>query len=104
RRHTRFSRDWSSDVCSSDLGDSPARLDTVPDGLTVVVLIDGRTHSHPESISSYRCKVWYPSSIHVRRVVTPWLSTKTASPHIDVPNRRVRCIMALGRSQPDGRR
>src|SRR5690606_40526954 len=22
RRHTRFSRDWSSDVCSSDLGDS----------------------------------------------------------------------------------
>src|SRR5690606_41138667 len=23
RRHTRFSRDWSSDVCSSDLGASP---------------------------------------------------------------------------------
>src|SRR5690606_40125844 len=22
RRHTRFSRDWSSDVCSSDLGDA----------------------------------------------------------------------------------
>src|SRR5690606_40894990 len=27
RRHTRFSRDWSSDVCSSDLGTLPvARL------------------------------------------------------------------------------
>src|SRR5690606_40320367 len=28
RRHTRFSRDWSSDVCSSDLKDEPwgARL------------------------------------------------------------------------------
>src|SRR5690606_3954240 len=25
RRHTRFSRDWSSDVCSSDLGHPPAR-------------------------------------------------------------------------------
>src|SRR5690606_40270022 len=25
RRHTRFSRDWSSDVCSSDLGDVQAR-------------------------------------------------------------------------------
>src|SRR5690606_41195519 len=25
RRHTRFSRDWSSDVCSSDLG-APHRL------------------------------------------------------------------------------
>src|SRR2546422_11538962 len=24
RRHTRCSRDWSSDVCSSDLDDSPA--------------------------------------------------------------------------------
>src|SRR5690606_40089965 len=23
RRHTRFSRDWSSDVCSSDLDDDP---------------------------------------------------------------------------------
>src|SRR5690606_40727366 len=29
RRHTRFSRDWSSDVCSSDLGDETflAQLD-----------------------------------------------------------------------------
>src|SRR5690606_40179502 len=25
RRHTRFSRDWSSDVCSSDLGDGVTR-------------------------------------------------------------------------------
>src|SRR5690606_39406712 len=28
RRHTRFSRDWSSDVCSSDLGASLLRLQT----------------------------------------------------------------------------
>src|SRR5690606_40957856 len=26
RRHTRFSRDWSSDVCSSDLLATPARV------------------------------------------------------------------------------
>src|SRR5690606_41088050 len=26
RRHTRFSRDWSSDVCSSDLGEAEARF------------------------------------------------------------------------------
>src|SRR5207302_5263329 len=27
RRHTRFSRDWSSDVCSSDLlGDGPGKV------------------------------------------------------------------------------
>src|SRR5690606_40721322 len=27
RRHTRFSRDWSSDVCSSDLLDAPETLE-----------------------------------------------------------------------------
>src|SRR5690606_40228357 len=27
RRHTRFSRDWSSDVCSSDLHLGPVNLD-----------------------------------------------------------------------------
>src|SRR5215203_6624303 len=26
RRHTRYWRDWSSDVCSSDLGDAGVRL------------------------------------------------------------------------------
>src|SRR5690606_41124411 len=31
RRHTRFSRDWSSDVCSSDLGTGHAfTIDTSP--------------------------------------------------------------------------
>src|SRR5690606_41037728 len=29
RRHTRFSRDWSSDVCSSDLGFIPREADKV---------------------------------------------------------------------------
>src|SRR5690606_40699798 len=28
RRHTRFSRDWSSDVCSSDLSSSSTRRGT----------------------------------------------------------------------------
>src|SRR5690606_39835690 len=30
RRHTRFSRDWSSDVCSSDLEVSQRRLRVAP--------------------------------------------------------------------------
>src|SRR5690606_334602 len=30
RRHTRFSRDWSSDVCSSDLADADHRPDGGP--------------------------------------------------------------------------
>src|SRR5690606_16719118 len=31
RRHTRFSRDWSSDVCSSDLLRQPPRLGRGPE-------------------------------------------------------------------------
>src|SRR5690349_22649570 len=50
RRHTRSLRDWSSDVCSSDLLLSPkdwARLEDEADarGLTLV----GYYHSHPDS-------------------------------------------------------
>src|SRR5690606_40085773 len=30
RRHTRFSRDWSSDVCSSDLGEVDAFINPHP--------------------------------------------------------------------------
>src|SRR5690606_32648847 len=29
RRHTRFSRDWSSDVCSSDLNDGTVKIASV---------------------------------------------------------------------------
>src|SRR2546422_9562447 len=32
RRHTRCSRDWSSDVCSSDLGGTPIRDENRPVG------------------------------------------------------------------------
>src|SRR5690606_6067821 len=45
RRHTRFSRDWSSDVCSSDLG---IRLDPVSaNGISGSVL-DGFLHALTE--------------------------------------------------------
>src|SRR5206468_8768289 len=30
RRHTRSDRDWSSDVCSSDLGEAPSASGTTP--------------------------------------------------------------------------
>src|SRR5690606_18548805 len=32
RRHTRFSRDWSSDVCSSDLGEHTQQKPSVAEG------------------------------------------------------------------------
>src|SRR5690606_40664183 len=33
RRHTRFSRDWSSDVCSSDLRSQPELMDRLAEVL-----------------------------------------------------------------------
>src|SRR5690606_40152803 len=38
RRHTRFSRDWSSDVCSSDLTHRRNRLRRRPENQTTTVL------------------------------------------------------------------
>src|SRR5699024_11818824 len=38
RRHTRSKRDWSSDVCSSDLLDEGCK---VVDGLDLLVIING---------------------------------------------------------------
>src|SRR5690606_39764381 len=37
RRHTRFSRDWSSDVCSSDLTGRETSYETVDYGLTMLL-------------------------------------------------------------------
>src|SRR5215469_17129004 len=45
RRHTRSLRDWSSDVCSSDLLamiQDMARLDTSHDDIAIVINMDGQ--------------------------------------------------------------
>src|SRR5690606_40559198 len=42
RRHTRFSRDWSSDVCSSDLGVAGLR---VVDAGAMPTITSGNTNS-----------------------------------------------------------
>src|SRR6266699_4210251 len=62
RRHTRCGRDWSSDVCSSDLffGGVPARL--VPDNLKTGVdrpdLYDPKINrSYAELAAHYGCLV-----------------------------------------------
>src|SRR5690606_40890985 len=41
RRHTRFSRDWSSDVCSSDLALSAIRANKMRSFLTMLGVIIG---------------------------------------------------------------
>src|SRR5690606_40475127 len=39
RRHTRFSRDWSSDVCSSDLFSQVAIIAILAFGMTFVLML-----------------------------------------------------------------
>src|SRR5690606_40640307 len=48
RRHTRFSRDWSSDVCSSDL----RRYVRASDGVAEAWVIDGdpRAYARPAEL------------------------------------------------------
>src|SRR5690606_18342768 len=47
RRHTRFSRDWSSDVCSSDLGDLYANYGYDELDLTGYSFMEGKVAERP---------------------------------------------------------
>src|SRR5690606_6776073 len=50
RRHTRFSRDWSSDVCSSDLQVAVAQGDTCPDQATILGAAADRLAIEPGTV------------------------------------------------------
>src|SRR5690606_40472098 len=58
RRHTRFSRDWSSDVCSSDLDKGAIVQGTVksvePKGAVVTLSVDVEGYLRASEISSGR--------------------------------------------------
>src|SRR5690606_39940575 len=48
-RHTRFSRDWSSDVCSSDLGgDANIKIEARGNGGNIVLLARGEEGGNVE--------------------------------------------------------
>src|SRR5690606_40022451 len=49
-RHTRFSRDWSSDVCSSDLEDMQAAAEKIhAHGAEFVVIKGGKQLKHDKA-------------------------------------------------------
>src|SRR5699024_11571858 len=48
RRHTRSKRDWSSDVCSSDLADTAAAEGALESGRLIFVAAQGLDHIYPE--------------------------------------------------------
>src|SRR5690606_40862917 len=53
RRHTRFSRDWSSDVCSSDLSDITVR-DATLEYLEILKRRVMRSQLSAATLTSYR--------------------------------------------------
>src|SRR5690349_4968118 len=57
RRHTRSLRDWSSDVCSSDLGSRDATIDLATSaGCRVVTGPAGRGHQLLREIGRASCR------------------------------------------------
>src|SRR5436309_4390866 len=54
RRHTRFSRDWSSDVCSSDLEHAPQNPLNSPNGSSAR-FTEAIPHATPEFVNSVIC-------------------------------------------------
>src|SRR5690606_8863708 len=75
RRHTRFSRDWSSDVCSSDLGESG----------------EGVIDAEPGAIISYHCDV-HPEMrgiLYVSDVIVPSRSTGFAGSLLQISDQQL---------------
>src|SRR5690606_39913933 len=59
RRHTRFSRDWSSDVCSSDLHEAedverhegnPEAYEPAPEGVLAQAFVEAETNGLGEPV------------------------------------------------------
>src|SRR5690606_40727266 len=50
RRHTIFSRDWSSDVCSSDLGELDPRRAAVADRVIRAAVLGRDAHGCPRTV------------------------------------------------------
>src|SRR5207249_5679187 len=55
RRHTRSKRDWSSDVCSSDLSQSSFALDEEPLSPTLPPLVPRRERETAAMVGGSRC-------------------------------------------------
>src|SRR5215475_705806 len=76
RRHTRFSRDWSSDVCSSDLQHEPGPTLTVVPSANVRTVFVVRHGSSP--VVPHFVKLHYPRRLSrfTRRLRRPIISVQ----------------------------
>src|SRR5690606_41087256 len=61
RRHTRFARDWSSDVCSSDLEDARGLGDAAMQALARQFNLSETTFVLPSERATARVRIFTPS-------------------------------------------
>src|SRR5690606_39922150 len=66
RRHTRFSRDWSSDVCSSDLGIEVDVVDLSNDPAKVPLRVSGYYQKHRKDLAG----MFIPSPNGIHPIIT----------------------------------
>src|SRR5690606_39583992 len=71
RRHTRFSRDWSSDVCSSDLS-STAEFCGVGNGLQRRKLVGQSLCEYPDFFSQTGRRCWLSMCTGQHRNFSPF--------------------------------
>src|SRR5690606_35257317 len=78
RRHTRFSRDWSSDVCSSDLGVSKAVVlsHRAATANAINEYTDARIGQHPDERGLMVTPMFHSAGI-ITRLFTHFLAGKT---------------------------
>src|SRR5690606_39672953 len=64
RRHTRFSRDWSSDVCSSDLTNANFRVEQVNASGACVAPVSGQWSMGPRELRFTPDQPWQENQLY----------------------------------------
>src|SRR5690606_40600747 len=95
RRHTRFSRDWSSDVCSSDLV-LAAAVDAR--GVEMVVAEVERPMEEPRPFFRARRRAVGPGEVHAAEPNRMELGSGDLARH--VAHRRLMCRGGPGEASP----
>src|SRR5690606_24386538 len=90
RRHTRFSRDWSSDVCSSDL--PLLSVGQQLDGLTVKKILHESNRSqvylvsdenHQQLVMKTPSVIFQDDPAYIERfALESWIGARIQSPHV----------------------
>src|SRR5690606_39369348 len=77
RRHTRFSRDWSSDVCSSDLAAAQPYRAWLDENLVRLDVLPERVHvRHTHASVTRRQQIFGYTEEELRMILSPMAQTE----------------------------